>query len=359
MSRPVFALLTVREARLILLVTAFAIAAGLALTLSPAAQGFADKTRTGSNDISLYQAEADRIRAGESYYEAAATELVARGYPTRSIFNWRTPLPMWLIGVLPDPVFGKALLGGLAVLTLLFAFEWMGLEGGRLQTACGILLLAGGLLPCFLSNLFVMPTLWAGTLIAMSICALAIGKRKTAVASGIAAVFVRDLAGPYCVVAMLVAAWRRRWTEAGMWFGGLAAYGAFFLWHIAQVEVLRSPEATAHAQSWVQFGGLSFLLATTQMNGYLLVVPQWVTAIYLPLAVLGFLSWSSRGGRFAALTAGLYLALFATIGMEINQYWGSLLAPLLCLGASRAPLAIMELWQAADLSSPEPMARPA
>ena len=144
-----------------------------------------------------------------------------------------------------------------------------------------------------------------------------------------------------------------------MWFGGLAAYGVFFLWHIAQVQVWRLPEATAHAQSWVQFGGLSFLLATTQMNGFLLVVPQWFTAIYLPLAVLGFLSWSSRGGRFAALTAGVYMALFATIGMEINQYWGSLTAPLLCLGASRAPLAIKELWQAAELSSPEPMARPA
>ena len=32
------------------------------------------------------------IHAGQSYYDAAAAELTARGYPTHSVFNWRTPL---------------------------------------------------------------------------------------------------------------------------------------------------------------------------------------------------------------------------------------------------------------------------
>ena len=45
----------------------------------------------------------DRIRAGEGYYQVAAEELVERGYPTRSVFNWRTPLPMWTAhAFLPD-----------------------------------------------------------------------------------------------------------------------------------------------------------------------------------------------------------------------------------------------------------------
>ena len=48
--------------------------------------------------MALYRAEVDRIRNGEGYYQAAAAELTARGYPTRSVFNWRTPLPMWLLG---------------------------------------------------------------------------------------------------------------------------------------------------------------------------------------------------------------------------------------------------------------------
>ena len=79
--------------------------------------------QSGNNgDVALYRAEIDWIRDGENYYAAAARELVVRGYPTRSVFNWRTPLPMWLIGKLPEPRLGKALLGLLALGLLLAAF---------------------------------------------------------------------------------------------------------------------------------------------------------------------------------------------------------------------------------------------
>ncbi|MGB6041933.1 MAG: hypothetical protein WBF93_02140 [Pirellulales bacterium] len=339
-----------RNARLMLVLVALTIVVGVAVTLAPIAQGFADKQREGANDIALYQAEVDRIRAGETYYAATAAELVPRGYPTRSVFNWRTPLPMWLIGILPDPVFGKALLGGLAIATMLLAFEWTAREGGRLHSALCIVLMAGGFLPCFLSNLYVMPVLWAGTLIALSVCALGIGRNKLGIACGIAAVFVRDLAGPYCVLGMCVAVWQRRWKEAGLWFAGLAAYGLFFLWHCAQVDAWRLPEATSHAQGWLQFGGLPFLLSTVQMNSFLLILPQWVTAIYFPLALLGFASWATPAGRYATLTALTFVMLFAMVGLEINQYWGALTAPLLCLGAARSPIAILELLEAANWS---------
>src|SRR5262245_19616252 len=67
------------------------------ITLSSLRSGFADAPSRGPGDVALYQAEVERIRAGESYYEAAANELPARGYPTRSVFNWRTPLPVSLV----------------------------------------------------------------------------------------------------------------------------------------------------------------------------------------------------------------------------------------------------------------------
>ena len=53
------------------------------------------------HDCGLDQDGVDRIHAGEGYYRAAGDELRGRGYPTRSVFNWRTPLPMWLIGRMP------------------------------------------------------------------------------------------------------------------------------------------------------------------------------------------------------------------------------------------------------------------
>src|SRR5688500_14298041 len=82
----------------------FALVAGwvlVAITLSPWKSGFAGGPSRGASDVDLYRAETERIRNGESYYSAVKSELESRGYPTRSVLNWRTPLPVWLIAILP------------------------------------------------------------------------------------------------------------------------------------------------------------------------------------------------------------------------------------------------------------------
>ena len=336
------------RARLILATLAAAVLFCVAISQSPLAQGRADQpARVGGNDIGLYRAVAVRVHAGESYYAVTAEELPGRGYPSRSVFNWRTPLPVALIGWMPDLIFGKVLLCGLAALAMLFAFEFSAREGGTLQAATCALLMIGGLLPCFLGDLYVMPVLWAGALIVLSVCAFGVGRRNLGVAFGIVAVFLRDLAGPYCVFGLGWALYNRRFKEAAQWSLGLALYGVFFLWHCHQVAAFRLPDGVEQAESWVQFGGAGFVISAVQMNGFLLVLPQWISAIYLPLALLGFACWSSRIGQFAGLAAVAYIVLFSMIGQEFNQYWGSLLAPLLCLGAARAPLALRDLLQTA------------
>ena len=45
----------------------------------------------GDQDVLLYAAVVERIRAGESYYLAAAREMHGRGYATAPVFNWRLP----------------------------------------------------------------------------------------------------------------------------------------------------------------------------------------------------------------------------------------------------------------------------
>ena len=209
--------------------------------------------------------------------------------------------------------------------------------------------------PITVTIFFVLPLLFAllfGRVFCASVCALGLGWRKTGVAAGIAAVFFRDVAGPYCVLALCAAIWQRRFKEAQLWLGGLAAYAAFFLWHWVQIDPLRSADAAAHTGGWVQFAGAAFVIATAQMNGFLLNLPQWVTAVYLPLALLGFASWQSRAGQFAGLSAVLFAVLFSFVGREFNQYWGSITAPLLCLGAARAPLALRDLWGRSAITNP-------
>ncbi|MFP6692859.1 MAG: hypothetical protein VB875_07570 [Pirellulales bacterium] len=342
-----------RQACAVLALFAAAVVFCVWVSLSPLGQGRADvETGASGSDIALYKALADRVGCGESYYAVLAEELPARGYPTRSVFNWRTPLPMCLIGVAPEPIFAKGLLCILAGSVLLMGFEIGARDGGRVQSVLTALLLVGGILPCFVGDLYVMPVLWAGVLIAVSVCALGLGWRKSGVAAGIAAVFFRDVAGPYCVLALCAAIWQRRFKEALLWLGGLAAYAAFFLWHWVQIDPLRSADAAAHSGGWVQFGGAAFVIATAQMNGFLLNLPQWVTAVYLPLALLGFASWQSRAGQFAGLSSVLFAVLFSFVGWEFNQYWGSITAPLLCLGAARAPLALRDLWGRSAITNP-------
>ena len=99
------------------------------MALAPTPGGSLAPHAAGAGDVALYRAEVDRIHNGEGYYQAAATEFTAaRGYPTRSVFDWRTPLPMWLLGKLPTAGWGRALLGAMSLALVLMAFEALARE---------------------------------------------------------------------------------------------------------------------------------------------------------------------------------------------------------------------------------------
>jgi hypothetical protein len=105
------------------------------------------------------------------------------------------------------------------------------------------------------------------------------------------------------------------------------------------VQIVRGfmqPGDMAHDHSWLRLGGLTFVISLVQVNAYLLVSPQWLSALYFPAALLGLATWRSPAGCRIAGTACMYLALFAFVGQPFNQYWGSLIAPLLCFGAARS-----------------------
>lgn len=350
-SRPTaYARLSPRQARVVLaglvLVGLFCVG----VTLSPLAKGFADKPRRfHQGDVQLYRAKVDRVHAGEGYYQAAATEMRSRGYPTGSVFNWRIPTPFWVMGRMPAVVLGKALLCGLAVALMLAAFEVLAREENnvvRRAAACG-LLLGGPLMPCLLADLFVMPVLWAGILIGLSVCAYGLNRPRLGVALGLAAVFFRELAMPYCVVAVAIAWWHGRRRELVLWIVGLSAWLALFAWHWHQVAMRITPADRVHADGWVQLGGTAFVIAAAQMNAYLIILPQWVTALYFVAALLGFAGWNTPLGQRCGLTACLFVVTFGVVGQDFNQYWGSLTAPLLCFGVVRCPASLRELCKSA------------
>lgn len=319
------------------------------VTLSPLRSGFADAPSRGPGDVALYRAEVDRMRAGETYYEAAADELPARGYPTHSVFNWRTPLPVWLVAKSPSEKFGNALLGSAALVLIALSLGWLADEVGPKQALLGGLLLTGALMPCVLGDLMLMSELWSGVLIALSAACFGLKRPAAGVLAGVAALFFRELAAPYILVCLAIAVQQRSRRELVQWSLGLLAYAAFYALHIAQILPQR-PGESATSPGWIQFGGAGFLISAAQMNAYLLLLPQWITAVYLACALLGCATWTSLAGQRVALTIAVYAVAFSIAGNDFNQYWGSMIAPLLCLAACRAPGVLVELWRAAQVS---------
>ncbi len=330
---------------------AIAVLAGVvlaaALLIGPAfaPEATAVENAPGHGDLALYGQIIERMRGGQDYYSAAHAELLAGGYGTTSVLNWRTPLLPYLLSLLPSIAWGQVLLGVVAVAAAGLTLRLTWRTGGRGVAIALAPLLLLSLSTCLLPGLVSFSEVPAGVLILLSAAAYGLGMRRTGLAAGALALFVRELAGLYVLVS-ITAAWRqRRWGEVGAWGAVLVVYALYFGWHYFEVQAQLGPLDGGYPQSYLQFGGLGFLLNAASFNGLLFILPLWVSAIVLVLGTLGVLAWPA-GWRFAATVAG-YLGLLAIFGKPFNLYWGGMFTPLLTLGVPWGVLALVDLARAA------------
>jgi hypothetical protein len=298
-------------------------------------------------DLETYSRVVERLRGGEAYYSALHTELLAADYGTRSVFNWRPPFFLSMIALLPSEEWARGVLMALAAVGLGLG-AWVARRGGTLVTA-GVTtaLLAAGLLSAVVPRAELACEVWAGVLILISASAYGLSLRWLGLAAALLALLTREIAAPYAVVCVVLALRERRWAETGAWAVGLIGFAIYYGWHALTVLSLIGPADRAYPEGWLQFGGLGFDLGTATFNGLFLLLPVWVTALYLPLALLGLVGWSAKGAlRMAASVLG-FLVLFACFGKPDNLYWGSMYTPLLALGLPWALPALSDLWGAA------------
>jgi hypothetical protein len=338
-----FSRLAPRQARVVLLAFVVASAALVAITLSPWKSGRADKPGRGVGDVDLFLMHVALVRSGGDYYETARLEMQSRGYPTRSVFNWRTPLPVWLVAQLPSNCVAVLITSILAICVLMFGCVAVARDGGLGRAGLCLLFLSGAVMPGMLKGAFILPEVWSGLFIGLSLCFYGLGRRTAGILLGITALFFRELAAPYCVVCFALAVFQRRRYEVIGWIAGFAAYAAFYAWHVSRVLPLMSSDGLAHENTWLQFGGAAFVISLVQTNAYLLLMPQWVTAVFFALALVGFAGWQSQWGKEASLAACAYVVAFGIVGYAFNQYWGAIFAPLLAFGAAQGPGAIRDL----------------
>ena len=278
----------------------------------------------------MYQAIASRVAAGQPYHAALATEMPARGYAVRPIFNWRMPTLAWLNGFSPSPVWGKAALWaiGTLVIVLWTAALRVHIPGAMVAGAVVMALATAAVLQ--VQQVVHLHEVWAGLLIAASLGSWALRRVGLAIALGLLAMLIRELALPY-VLMMALLAWRdsnRRETFA--WAGAAAVFLACWAWHIS--FVLANMPAEGLRNAWIVAGGWPFVLTATRCSVFLMFLPAWTIAIVVPIVWAGFWHWNNSAGRrvFAIITA--YFVMFMVIGRADNWYWGFLVAPLIPIG---------------------------
>ena len=327
--------------------------------------------QTTSPDLQLYREVIDEVRHGRSYYDVARKKIPQFGFPMASPLNWRLPTYAWVFSWLPGPEWIQGALVALSAVALALAFSAHSRIGGVGYAAATTFLLFGVIHWAIDGEAYLAQEPWAATLILISLGAHALGSRESGVrsqgkgdrergtgnsgqgwrclafAAGIAALFFRELALPYCGIACLSAAWNRRWHEAALWAVGIAAFCGFFAWHVGQVQMqLAGTEVAASTglSQWLRFGGLDFVLLTSRMNSLLFAAPGWLLWLYLLAALLGLARQTDETSRLACLAALAYLTAFAIVGRPENFYWGLLPAPLLAWGAAYAPRTMGEFW---------------
>src|SRR5262245_3194794 len=295
-------------------------------------------------DLALYSEIISDVRSGRDYYDAAHEHIPQYGFPIGSPLNWRLPTYAWLLSCLPCAGLIQLTLIGLSLAALGLAFIAQSRTTGLGYAAISAFFLFGVVRWAFDGHAYLAQEPWSATLILLSLSAQALSAKHVAwrggaVASGLAALFFRELALPYCLVAGFLAVRNRRWLESTAWAAGIAGFFAFFAWHAAQVkaQLVGTDVATsAGLIQWLRFGGLDFVLLTTRMNSLLFAAPGALLWLYLLLALFGLSRSREESSHLACLTALLYLLAFAILGRPENFYWGLMPAPLLAWGIGPA-----------------------
>jgi hypothetical protein len=332
-------------ALLALLGLAVAIAALIAVASGTAPSAGAPSANRG--DVSVYARVVDAMRHGQGYYAAAHAELLAGGYGTRSVFNWRLPALPWLVSLAPSTMLASIVLVIAAAVGVLLAFHWIEGAAGRftalLAAAFAIVSLAFVAAP----NAALFADIVAGTLVFLSVAAYGARLPWLGFAAAVLALFCRELVAPYALISALFAVSERRRAEVAAWVAAFIAFATYFAWHYTAVHAAIGPADPAYPDGWLRFGGLAFVLATAGFNGLLSLAPLWLSAIILPCALLGLVAWPGSGGRRAALAVTAYVVLFLFVGKPFDAYWGALYTPLLMLGLAFALTALRDLIAAA------------
>jgi hypothetical protein len=329
---------------------AAALLALLCLLFQPSADGEARTSNTASakkGDMALYRDILTRVEQGQAYYPAALTAQRINGYPVRPFVTIRSPYLAEFLAFSGSKALAQAVLfvlaAGVGVLLLPWSVVWPwkvrgnGFEASPspLPIALAVLAILSGLVPVMAGDAYMMHDLWAGLLLAAGLAVWSQARWPLSLILLLLAGLIRELAFPPMLVMLAFAVGNRRWREAAGWSIGIAIFSADMIRHAVILASLTSASDPV-SQGWLGLGGLGFVQTALSWNGLVMLTTPLLTALVLPLALLG-LSRGLQNGRAVrqfVVVIG-YLCGFMIIGRPDNSYWGFLILPLLGHGLAR------------------------
>ncbi len=287
-------------------------------------------TNPDDGDVVAYKELIGRLRTGTPYYAAVGSVLRTRNYASREIFNWRTPAFFLALAALPDrATHALIVILGIALSLLTFATSR---RDGPIVRWVSVLAQLGILILLIAPHATVMSELWIGILLALSLCAYRLQRWGLAVVIAVLALFLRELAAPYCVACALLAVSHRHWREVAAWTVGACLYGTYYAIHAVRVAQYSLPTDPGHGSSWLELGGLHSLLDKVHFSYWLIMTPWPSTVLALVLIVAGILNMRTPAHvRWSAVS---FVLFFLLAGKQFDTYWGLVAWPVwaVCCG---------------------------
>jgi hypothetical protein len=240
-------------------------------------------------------------------------------YPTKPVFNWRTPLFYEYVAMVSIPR-AAFLLTVLSIVAIVLAAMSRGVWGAAMVT--------GGMLPAIFMRPAgaVLSEVLCGVLLTISVGMYYRSWWVPAALCGVLAVFMRELAVPYMMVCAWLAILSKRRAEAWIWLTGAAAYCVYYSLHAHLAYAHMQPTDLARQRSYLLSQGYPFVLSTIRVNGWLLLLPSVLTPI-APVAGLAGLA-APTAPRHVVWTVLAYAAVFCLVGQPFGFYWGFVTAGL-------------------------------
>lgn len=338
------------RARLWLVALALLMLASLGAVIAPdptrPAADTVARARQGDGDVALYQAIVLGVRNGGGYYDVTASALRRGDYPLRPFVTFRLPTLAVVLAGLP-PVTGIALLLALdAGVVFAWFLRLRPVFRRPLPMVVAMILLLGGIVASFQPALIAFHEIWAGPLIALSLAVRRPGRWIEAAAIGMIAMLVRETAALYVGIMAAAAVIDGERREAAGWTATLAVLAGVLAFHASAVAQVVKPLDPA-SPGWAGMLGVGFFFRTMALSTALNLLPGWIGAVLVALALFGWAAWRQPVAHRALATIIAYAVLIAMFGRLDTFYWGLMIAPILLVGLVFVPDALADLGTAA------------